>query len=84
MKTFSRAIWRILVKAPLEDTALQAFSWVSRVQMYKSTDQGFDAFKVLQWARSRHCMDDRDRVFAILALRYSDTSVELSVHGIGT
>jgi hypothetical protein len=73
MEILSSGIWRILVKAPLTDGALQAFSWVSRVRMYKSIDHGFDAFKILQWARSRNCMKDRDRVFAILALRYSDT-----------
>jgi hypothetical protein len=41
--------------------------------MYKRMDQGFDAYKVLQWATSRRCIDDRDCVYAILTLRYSDT-----------
>jgi hypothetical protein len=48
MEILSSGIWRILVKAPLTDGALQAFSWVSRVRMYKSIDHGFDAFKILQ------------------------------------
>jgi hypothetical protein len=59
----------IMDRAYLHDSLRQSFLWISQRQPVSFCD-GYDIFQVLQWVRCRDCMDDRDRIFAVLGLRY--------------
>jgi hypothetical protein len=50
----------------------QAFAWLSELAIRDPKDEGFDFFRALQWARSRSCKDDNDRIYAFLGLPYLD------------
>jgi hypothetical protein len=47
----------------------EAFTWLIKASPY-DTDLGFDVFEVLEWVRTKHCKDDRDRIYSIIALSY--------------
>lgn len=66
------ALYRLMEQSYFGADYRQAFSWVSTVVSYNAFQNGHNIFKVLQWVRSRHCLDDRDRIFAILGLQYGD------------
>ncbi|KAL5371313.1 hypothetical protein DPSP01_014348, partial [Paraphaeosphaeria sporulosa] len=72
MDQFSYGIWCHLLESRFENMYQGAFTWVSKVHAYQSKQDGFDIFGMLQWVRSRRCMDDRDRLYGILALPYND------------
>jgi hypothetical protein len=48
----------------------RSFSWISQRQPIRFCD-GYDIFQVLQWVRCRNCLDDKDRIFALLGLQYN-------------
>jgi hypothetical protein len=53
-----------------DDSYRQSFSWISQHPSSSGHKDGYDIFRVLQWVRCRHCLDDRDRIYAILGLQY--------------
>jgi hypothetical protein len=46
-----------------------AFTWLIKASSY-DIELGFDIFEVLEWVRTKHCKDDRDRIYSILGLPY--------------
>lgn len=71
MDDFSYGISCHIAESQFEDMYEGAFGWVSKIHAYKDEQDGFDIFGMLQWVRSRRCMDDRDRLYGILALPYN-------------
>jgi hypothetical protein len=59
----------LMDRAYFHDSFRQSFSWISQ-RLPVSFCDGYDIFQVLQWVRCRDCLDDRDRIFAVLGLRY--------------
>jgi hypothetical protein len=70
LREFSFAVGRLMNWSYLDDSYRQSFLWVSQSPRCFSSEGSYDIFKVLQWVRCRHCLDDRDRVYAVLGLPY--------------
>jgi hypothetical protein len=70
LRDFSSALGRLMEWSYFDDSYRQSFSWISQHPSSPAHKDGYDIFRVLQWVRCRHCLDDRDRIFAILGLQY--------------
>jgi hypothetical protein len=68
----SQGIWMVTQLADTIPGGRHAFAWLSELAIRDPKDEGFDFFRVLQWARSRSCKDDIDRIYAFLGLPYLD------------
>jgi hypothetical protein len=58
-----------MVREYLDDSYLQSFEWIWQGKRSIFANR-YDMFQVLRWVRCRHCLDDRDRIFAVLGLKY--------------
>jgi hypothetical protein len=67
---FCSALGQLMERSYFDDSYRQTFLWISQSSIHHVYEDGYDIFKVLQWVRSRHCLDDRDRISAILGLKY--------------
>jgi hypothetical protein len=54
----------------LDDSYRQSLMWIMQSPGDQARDHSYDIFTVLRWVRCRHCLDDRDRIFAVLGLKY--------------
>jgi hypothetical protein len=71
-----RDLWSLMVTGvsfyDIHPTQRQVLEWL--LSTHPSViEGGLDAFSVLHWVRTKHCIDDRDRIYSILGLPYNDS-----------